>query len=161
VDSIAGTIARTYDGLDRLTEEQTAQGDVNYGYDNADRRTSMTVAGQSAVNYTWYNANRLTQITQGSSTVGLVYDNANRRTTLTLPNNVTVAYTYDNDSRVTGMTYSAGSTQLGNLSYSYDADGRRISTGGSLAAVNLPAAVSGNTFNADNGMTGFNGTTLG
>ena len=47
-----------------------------------------------------------------------------------------MAYTYDN-SRVTGMTYSAGSTQLGNLSYTYDADGRRIGTGGSLAAVNL------------------------
>jgi RHS repeat-associated protein len=31
---------------------------------------------------------------------------------------------------------------------------------GTLAAVNLPTAVSGNTFNADNGMTGFNGTTL-
>jgi RHS repeat-associated protein len=160
VDSIAGTVARTYDGLDRLTEEQTSQGDVTYGYDNANRRTSMTVAGQSAVSYSWDNANRLTQIAQGSSTIGLVYDNANRRTTLTLPNNVTVAYTYDNASRVTGMTYSAGSTQLGNLSYSYDADGRRTSSGGSLAAVTLPASVSGNTFNADNGMTGFNGTTL-
>ena len=61
---------------------------MTYGYDNASRRTSMTVAGQSAVNYTWDNANRLTQIGQGSSTVGFAYDNANRRTTLTLPNNV-------------------------------------------------------------------------
>ncbi|MGZ5095968.1 MAG: hypothetical protein ACXWCH_33065 [Burkholderiales bacterium] len=116
-------------------------------------------AGQSTVNYTWNNANRLTQIAQGSSAVGFVYDNVNQRTTLTLPNNVTVAYTYDNDSRVSGMTYSAGSTQLGNLTYNYDADGRRTSNGGSLAAVTLPSAVNGNTFNVDNGMTGFNGTT--
>lgn len=37
----------------------------------------MTVAGQSAVSYTWDNANRLTGITQGSN-VGLSYDAANR-----------------------------------------------------------------------------------
>jgi len=97
---------------------------------------------------------------QCGSSVGLVYDNANRRTSLTLPNGVTVAYTYDSDSRVTGMTYTAGSTQLGNLTYSYDADGRRTAMGGSLAATGMPAAVSGNSFNADNSMTGFNGTTL-
>ncbi|HVA39585.1 MAG TPA: RHS repeat domain-containing protein, partial [Candidatus Binataceae bacterium] len=86
--------------------------------------------GQSQTSYAWDNANRLTGITQGSSAVGLVYDNANRRTTLTLPNGVTVAYTYDSDSRVNGITYTAGSTQLGNLSYSYDADGRRTAAGG-------------------------------
>jgi RHS repeat-associated protein len=79
---------------------------------------------------------------------------------LTLPNGVTVAYSYDADSHVTGITYSAGSTQLGKLVYSYDANGRRGTMGGSLAAVNFPANVSGNTFNADNGMTGFNGAVL-
>jgi YD repeat-containing protein len=120
----------------------------------------MTVAGESAVNYTWDNANRLTNITQGSSSVGLAYDNANRRTTLTLPNGVTVSYTYDLDSHVTGLTYAMGSTQLGNLTYVYDADGRVSTKGGSLAAVTLPAAVSGNTFNAANEMTAFNGTAL-
>ena len=34
------------------------------------------------------------------------------------------------------------------------------SKGGTLAAVNLPNPVSGNTFNADNGMTAFGGATL-
>ncbi|MGH7931984.1 MAG: RHS repeat domain-containing protein, partial [Candidatus Binataceae bacterium] len=81
----------------------------------ANRRASMTVAGQSAVDYTWDNANRLTGIMQGSQSVGFSYDNANRRTQLTLPNGVTVAYTYDHDSRVTAMAYRAGGTQLGNL----------------------------------------------
>jgi YD repeat-containing protein len=158
VDSVAGTIGRAYDLLNRLTSETTPQGAVGYTYDNGGRRLTMTVPGQSTLNYTWDNANRLTQIAQGSSTVGFAYDNANRRTTLTLPNNVTVAYTYDNDSRVTGMTYSAGSTQLGNLTYVYDADGRRTSKGGSLAAaVTLPSAVSSSTtaYNVDNEQTKF------
>ncbi len=55
VDSIAGTIARSYDGLDNLTDEQTPQGEVAYGYDTAGRRTPMSVAGQGPVSYTWDN----------------------------------------------------------------------------------------------------------
>jgi len=65
----------------------------------------MTVAGQSAVNYTWQAANRLAGIAQGSTGVGLNYDNANRRTCLTLPNGVVASYGYDNDSRMTSITY--------------------------------------------------------
>lgn len=160
VDSMAGTISRAYDGLDRLTAEQTPQSEISYRYDAAGRRTAMTVAGQSAVGYGWDNANRMTQMAQGSSTVGFKYDSANRRTSLALPNGVTVAYTYDSDSRVTGLTYTSNGNQLGNLAYSYDVAGRIIRKGGSLAATGLPAAVSGNRFNADNAMTAFNGTTL-
>jgi len=160
IDSTAGTVARTYDGLDRMTEEQSPQGDVTYAYDNANRRTSMTVAGQGAVSYAWDNANRLTGITQGSSAVAFAYDTANRRTTLTLPNGVTVAYTYDNNSRVTGLSYAMSSTQLGNLGYNYDADGRVTAKTGSFAVTGMPASVSGNTFNADNAMTAFNGSTM-
>jgi RHS repeat-associated protein len=159
-DSIAGTITRGFDLLDHLTSETTPQGTISYSYDNANRRQKMQVAGQPQVSYTWDNANRLTAITQGSSAVGINYDNANRRTSLTLPNGVTVAYGVDKDSRISGLTYSAGSSQLGNLTYGYDADGRVTSENGTLAAITLPAAVSGNTFNADNGMSAFNGTTL-
>ncbi|MGB6553287.1 MAG: hypothetical protein WBE78_07340, partial [Candidatus Binataceae bacterium] len=159
-DSITGAITRVPDLLDRLTSETTPQGSITYGCDNANRRTTMQVAGQTQVGYTWDNANRLTAITQGSSGVGISYDNASRRTSLTLPNGVTVGYSVDNDSRITGLTYSAGNSQLGTLTYGYDADGRVTSKNGTLAAINLPTAVSGNSFNADNGMTGFNGATL-
>jgi len=93
IDSNAGTIARTYDGLDDLTDEQTANGEVSYGYDNARRRTAMTVVGQpAAASYAWDNANRLTGITQGSASVSFNYDSASRRTALTLPNGIVVAY---------------------------------------------------------------------
>ncbi len=160
VDSIAGTITRVPDPLDRLMSETTPQGSISYTYDNANRRQTMQVAGQPQVVYGWDNANRLTGITQASSSVGINYDNADRRTSLTLPNGVTIGYSVDNDSRITGLTYSAGSTQLGTLTYGYDADGRVTSKNGTLAAIALPAAVSGNTFNADNGMSAFNGTTL-
>jgi hypothetical protein len=77
-----------------------------------------------------------------------------------LPNSVTVGYSFDEDSRVTGLTYSAGSSLLGTLAHGYDADGRVTSKNGTLAAIGLPNSVSGNTFNADNGMTSFGGATL-
>jgi len=53
VDSTAGTITRAYDGLNRLTSETTPQGSVSYTYDAAGRRTTMTVAGQSSVVYSY------------------------------------------------------------------------------------------------------------
>jgi RHS repeat-associated protein len=160
IDSIAGTITRVPDLLDRITSESTPQGSISYSYDNANRRQTMQVAGEPQEVYGWDDANRLTGITQGSSAVGINYDNANRRTSLTLPNGVTVAYSVDSDSHITGLTYSEGNSQLGNLTYGYDADGRVTSKGGTLAATGLPTSVSGNTFNADNTMTGFDRTTL-
>ncbi len=151
VDSLAGTINRTYDGLNDLTQEVTPQGTINYTYDNASRRATLQAVGQSQVGYTWDNANRLTAISQGSQSVGLNYDNANRRTCLTLPNGVLASYGYgyDKDSRVTSITYGTGGScssppsNLGNLTYTYDSDGRRTATAGSLAAVTLPANVTG------------------
>ena len=130
--TVTATITRTYDGLDRLTQEVTAQGTVNYVYDNASRRTSMTLAGQTAVTYTYDNANRLTQVQQGTSTVTLAYDNADRRTSLTLPNTNSVTSVYDAASQLTSLTYKKGATVLGDLTYTYDAAGNRIKTGGTF-----------------------------
>ena len=50
---LAGTISRTYDGMDHLLSETTPQGTVSYPYDHAGRRTSLAVAGQPTVTYTY------------------------------------------------------------------------------------------------------------
>jgi len=158
-DSVAGTISRNYDGLDRLTQEVTPQGQINYTYQANGPRQSMTVAGQPAVNYTWDAGDRLTQIGQNGNTVGFQYDNANRRTLLTLPNGVQVQYGYDNASEITGLTYLSGATSLGTFVYTYDALGRRTSIDGTLAALDLPASVTGSTVDANNRLTTWSGTT--
>jgi len=134
-DSVGGTITDVYDNRDRLTSETTAQGAISYGYDNASRRTSMTVpcasgaAACAPVGYSYDNAGRLTQISQSGTATSFNYDNANRRTSLTLPNNVVVSYSYDNDSHL------IGSNPLGNLTYAYDQAGRRTQVGGSPSPV--------------------------
>jgi len=153
VDSISGTITRGYDDLDRLNSDAAPQGTVSSTYDNAGRRASLTVPGQSVVNYSFDAANRLTQITQGSATVQFSYDADNRRTSLTLPNGIVTSYSYDNASQLTGTTYTNGSTVLGNLTYSYDLNGRRTNAGGSYARTNLPNAISAPAYNANNQLT--------
>jgi RHS repeat-associated protein len=153
VDSVTGTITPTYDKLDRIISEQTAQGAVSYTYDAAGRRTQMTVAGQAGVNYAYDNANRLMQITQGSSTVSFGYDSGNRRTSLTLPNGIVMSYGYDNASQLTGITYTNGGTTLGTLTYAYDLAGRRTQMGGSYAQIGLPLAINEAEYNANNQLT--------
>ena len=56
------------------------------------------------------------------------------------------------------MTWKLGSTAVGDLEYQYDADSRVIQKTGSFAQTKLPVPVTGNTFNAANEMTAFNGT---
>jgi RHS repeat-associated protein len=150
---------RTYDGLDRLTQEVTAQGTVNYTYDNASRRATMTVVGQTQVIYTFDNANRLINIQQGASNVVIGYDDADRRTSVTYPNTNSVTYGYNNASELTSITYKKGATTLGTLTYTYDLAGNRIKTGGTFARSNIPPALATTVYNANNQQLTFGTTT--
>ncbi|HEY7448120.1 MAG TPA: RHS repeat-associated core domain-containing protein, partial [Vicinamibacterales bacterium] len=125
-------------------------GSVSYTYDAADRRATMTVGGQSQVTYGYDSADRLTSITQGSASVGFTYDSADRRTLLTLPNGVTVESAYDAASQLTNLTYKLGSNTLGDLTYTDDLVGNRLTTGGSWARTGLPAAMASATYDAAN-----------
>ncbi len=120
----------------------------------------MAVSGQGPVTYSYDNANRLTKISQGSATVTLNYDQDGRRVSMTLPNGVTASYGYDAASRLTGITYTLGSTTLGNLTYAYDAAGRRTVVGGSFARTGTPQAASAATYNANNQLTQWKGASL-
>jgi RHS repeat-associated protein len=153
VDSISGTLTPIFDGLDREISETTPQGSVTYHYDAAGRKTQMTVAGQTSVTYNYDNANRQIQITQGSANVTIGYDLDNRRTSLTLPNNVSVAYAYDNDSRPISVTYQGAAATLGNLTLSYDGNGRMVAMGGAFARSGLPTAVASASYDVANRLT--------
>lgn len=58
------------------------------------------------------------------------------------------------------MNWTLANNPVGDLEYNYYADGHVIEKTGSFAQTNLPQPLSGNTFNADNEMTAFNGTAL-
>jgi len=120
----------------------------------------MQITGQSnGFVYGFDNANRLTSITLGGELVSFSYDTANRRQTLTLPNGVQTIYGFDNANELTGLTYKNSSgTTLGTLVYGYDSAGRRISQTGSWSSNQLPAATTTDySYNADDQLTGGNG----
>lgn len=160
VDSLTGTISSKFDGLDRPISETTPQGTVTYSYDLAGRRTAMTVAGQAPINYAFDLANQLKQITQGTASVSFAYDAGGRRSSLTLPNGVIVNYSYDPASELTGISYQLNGASLGNLSYTYDAIGRRTTAGGPLADIKLPSAFTGAAYGQANQLTQRNNTTF-
>jgi RHS repeat-associated protein len=164
VDSRAGTITRDFDNLDQLTKEvapNAPTGGIVYTYDDASRRQSMTVGSLAPVTYAYNKANQLTGITQGTSSVSLTFDAAGRPNTVTLPDGVVETSGYDDASELTSITYTKGQTSLGDLAYGYDQAGRRTGLWGSFARTGLPAATASNaTYNADNRLTKWNGTTL-
>jgi RHS repeat-associated protein len=133
--------------------ETSPNGSITYVADAAGRRSSVAVAGQPSVKYTFDNDNRMTQIAQGTSSIGFSYDDDSRRQNMTLPNGVTVGYSYDSASQLTGVKYALGSAMLGNLAYGYDLGGRRSSVGGSYARTGLPNSISSATFDASNQLT--------
>ena len=146
--------------MNHLLSETTPQGTVSYTYDAAGRRATMSVPGQPTTVYAYDAGNRLTSITRDDQVVTFGYDAANRRTSLALPNGVTVAYGYDSASQLTSVVYSAGATTLGDLQYSYDADGNVTSVGGTWARVALPAALTSATYDDANQLTNWSGTTV-
>lgn len=160
VDTQDGTITRGYDALDRLTSETGPRGGVSYAYDANGRRTRLSIPGQADITYAYDDANRLTGITQGTTQVGFVYDAAGRRATLNLPGGIVAAYAYDDAGQLTGIAYTRGGVAIGDLAYQYDAAGRRIQEGGSLARRGMPGAVASATYNAANRLTAWGGTAL-
>jgi YD repeat-containing protein len=120
----------------------------------------MTVTGQPAITYGYDGADRLTTITQGASMVSYSYDNANRRTSLALPSGVTTGYAYDAASRLTGLMYTLNAATLGTLLYGYDVSGNRRVVGGTWARTGLPPQLEAATYNAANRQLTFGAQTL-
>jgi RHS repeat-associated protein len=149
LDSVAGTYGFTYDGLDDVLSASSPKGTVSYTYYTAGLRETMTVPNQAQTNYTYEDDEVLTGITQGTSSVAFKYDADLRPTKTTLPDGVVESSKYNSGSQLTKLNYADGSTSLGKLTYSYDADSDITGISGSLARTNLPAAVT-NKYNADN-----------
>jgi RHS repeat-associated protein len=78
---------------------------------------------------------------------------------VTYPNTNKVEYLYNVASELTTVPYKKGATTLGTLTYTYDAAGNRIKTGGTFARSNIPPALATTSYNANNQQTAFGAAT--
>ena len=128
--------------VDRMIRETTPLGSIAYAYDALGRRTSMTVAGESPVEYTYDENGRLVGVTHGDIGTALMeYDDAGRRTLLTLPNGTATSYAYDASSRLLALTHAGASGTIEKPTYTYDTAGNRVSLTTLNPQAELPAVV--------------------
>ena len=64
-----------------------------------------------------------------------------------------------NANQLTSLVYKRNGVTIGDLTYSYDNAGRRKTMGGTLARTNLPPALTSATYDANNRLTNWGGTT--
>ena len=157
---ITGYVGVHRAGLLRGYETSTI-GAVSHQYDALGRRTQMTISGETPVSYTYDASSRLRTIVQAPlDPADLQYDALARRTLLRLPNGVSTAYQYDPASRLIGLIYRNATGPLGDLRYSYDANGNRVAVGGSLARSLVPEPVLTARYGAASRQLAFGGKTM-
>lgn len=158
VGGVLSTITRDYDDLDRLTNEATPYGSVAYTWDDASRRDTVTVAGQTSVDYDWFRNDLLKQVAQGTATVSMAYDQANRLDTTTLANGIVQDHALDGAGGISQISYDKGATAYGKINHASDTAGRRTKMWGSYGRITLPAATTANAvYDLANRLTSWNG----
>ena len=126
-----GAVTYTFDNANRLTNVTQGTSNVVIAYDNASRRTSLTLPNGIAVTYGYDNANQLTGLTykQGATTIGTLaytYDLAGRR--------ITQDGTYARTglpAAMTGTVFDANNrlTSQGATNFAYDLNGNVTTDG--------------------------------
>jgi RHS repeat-associated protein len=126
-DPLNNQSSYTYDANSNVTHVLKPDGTTNrFVYDRANRLTGMDFANNSTldIQYAYDNASRRTTITDGTGTTTYVYDNADRLTSQTAPVTGTVSYGYDAAGRRTSITHPTTSHQV---SYGYNNRGELAS----------------------------------
>jgi RHS repeat-associated protein len=136
VSNSNSAVGYTYDAAnDVLSETQNVTGlgakVVTYTYTSDAVLNTLTYPDSTKLTYGYDNANRVSSITQGASTtvVGYTYDANGNRTNKNLANGVNSTLTYDNAERLTSISDLTPSPTAGTLlqkfQYGYDSMSRR------------------------------------
>ncbi|MGH9546612.1 MAG: hypothetical protein ACRD23_15500, partial [Terriglobales bacterium] len=128
-----GTYGFTYDNMNRLaqtsthfTSGPTRTFTVQYAYDAASNRVTLTDPENGTTHYSYDTLNRLTSLNDFQShNFTFSYDALSRRTQLTRPNGINTSYSYDNVSHLLSVLHQLGSSTVDGASYTYDSAGNR------------------------------------
>jgi len=171
-DALGNVTTTLYDALDRATTiiQPGRNGTTTIAFDAAGRQTTLTDAVGNITTWAYDAADRLTTLTDPLGKVATyVYDNANELTDTTDRNSRRTTYSYDNDGRKTGETWvSASPAELitytydhdsrltaltdanAKLTYTYDADGNRLTAVTSGSGTGQPTATLTYAYNPSN-----------
>ncbi|MGD9568538.1 MAG: RHS repeat-associated core domain-containing protein, partial [Sedimentibacter sp.] len=123
----------TYDKNDRITQvTEGANNRFDYGYDDNSSLTSLTLTAGTASNvfgYSYDSLNQMTSLSRNSQNLAkFVYDERGNITSERFSNGTYTSYEYDGNNRLTAIkNYNAAGSVLNSYSYTYDANGNRIS----------------------------------
>jgi RHS repeat-associated protein len=124
----------SYDADGHLTQVNSPEGVINYGYDLATGRHTDTCTANSEIGYGYDQLGRLKTVTvykrDGSilatpEQTTYTYDTVGNRESITLPNGIVSTWKYDNLNRLTNLTHQAGTTNLATYVYQLHSTGRR------------------------------------
>jgi YD repeat-containing protein len=138
----SGTTTYSYDADSNLTEVNTPEGIIQYGYNTLDQHistwtdttsTTMTL-GETLETFSYDDLGRLSGMTvsrlNGANTSSALntvygYDGNGNKVYEADPNSDVTTYTYDSLNRLTGETVKNGGTTLYSVAYTLNADGTR------------------------------------
>lgn len=158
-----GTVKRTYDGLDRLTEAVDGRGNVvKYDYNAAADVVTLTYPNGQAITRTFDGVGRLASVTDwfGKETKFSYYRNSQLKATI-FPSETTNVDEYARDRRgdMTHVSMKKGTDVLASFAYTRDKAGRVekiVSTG-----IPSEPAETIYAYDADSRLAKSNGTTFG
>ena len=116
----------TYDGLDRLKQQQLAASNFAYDYDLSNNRTSQLLGGSTYLNTIAPDSNRLMKERNGQGTTTFTYDNAGN-----LKTDGTNTFTYSARGRLASVAMATDT-----VSYLYNALDQRVLKTGPTNRVN-------------------------
>lgn len=118
-----------YDALSRMTRETGQQGQVNYQYDAAGRRTRITYPGATSlfVDYVYDVTGNVLQLRENGATSGAgvlanyAYDSLGRRQSITFGNGTSRSFGFDATQRLSSLTNNpAGTVNDQTVSFGYN-----------------------------------------
>lgn len=126
-----GVTSYAYDELGRLLSRTDPDGpyltsgaSIEYGYDAAGNRTSVTTP-TGTVEYAFDSQNRLKTVTDDAGVTSYSYDEVGNLIRTELPNGVVETRTYDELSRLESVSYVKDGTLIASYDYTLDPVGHR------------------------------------
>ena len=117
------TQAVSVDAAERLSSITNSQGSTQFLSFNYIRDLTGQLTGDGSQSYSYDTVNRLT----GGSLAAYQYDAADRLTQVIASGGNTTTLAYDNGDQLLNATTTSGGSQVGQVTYAFDANGNRVS----------------------------------